>query len=220
MTQKHHQCRQVQAFGGRLFIVLEDHGDGEVWPHGLAIAPKKIKSKEAALKAIDKAFEKAVARVGEEWNYDDVFEELKKAGFDLIDPAYWVEEEREVTAPASGGTEVETKGERVIPAEANSDDHNVEVDFDSVHWFAQASAEEIKALGDCGWGGDYPADGVAEWTAGQGHRGLGRLFDYLDTVSGSSKSCGLEVHVQEDEAMAWLKANRPEVYAVLTKDEE
>lgn len=97
MAQNHHHGRRVRPFNGRIFIILEDHGDGEVWPHGIAVAPGCIRSKGAALRAVDRAFEKAVARAGEEWNYDDVFTELQAAGFDLIDPAYWIEEGRKWT---------------------------------------------------------------------------------------------------------------------------
>jgi hypothetical protein len=101
----------------------------------------------------------------------------------------------------------------MIRAEAHSDDHNVEVEFDAVRWFKQASDDEILELAECGWGGEYPADGVAEFFDGK-KNGTSRLFRYLEDIAGdwSKKDCGgFECHVNEEDAIKWLRKNRPAV---------
>src|SRR5579862_6158644 len=53
-----------------------------------------------------------------------------------------------------------------VAASCYSDDHVVEVkNFDATPWFAQASDEDLLALHDEGYGGDYTADSVAEFAA-------------------------------------------------------
>ena len=51
----------------------------------------------------------------------------------------------------------------MICAECHSDDHNVEVAFDATRWFEQATDKQIAELAAVGWGGEYPADAVAEF---------------------------------------------------------
>ncbi len=101
----------------------------------------------------------------------------------------------------------------VIRAEAHSDDHNVEIEFDALRWFKHASDDEILELAECGWGGDYPADGVAEFFDGK-KNGTGRLFRYLEDIAEdwSKKDLrGFECHVNEEDAIKWLRKNRPAV---------
>lgn len=94
----------------------------------------------------------------------------------------------------------------IIPAEAHTDDERVKVEFDAIHWFQGASAHDIARLVLCGWGGDYPADEVAQLCANH-NDGLKRLFDYLAIVNQPrSGVCGFECHVNPDAAMAWLQA--------------
>lgn len=97
------------------------------------------------------------------------------------------------------------KPQFVIPAEAHTDDRRVEVEFDAIHWFQGASAHEIARLVLCGFGGDYPADEVAQLCA-EHNPDLKRLFDYLSIVNAPrSGVCGFECHVNQDAAMEWLK---------------
>ena len=51
----------------------------------------------------------------------------------------------------------------MINAEVHSDDRAVDADFDATLWFEQASDDEIMELEYSGWGGDYPADAVAQF---------------------------------------------------------
>lgn len=94
----------------------------------------------------------------------------------------------------------------IIPAETHSDDYAIELKFDALPWFEQASVKEINALRDCGYGGDYPADAVAEFFSGGGTK---FLFDYLASKRGG-EPCGFECHVNGGAAEKWLKKNRPD----------
>jgi hypothetical protein len=105
----------------------------------------------------------------------------------------------------------------MIRAEAHSDDHNVEIEVDATAWFQQATDAEILELADCEWGGDYPADGVAEFCSDGDTK---RLFDYLAIIQGdrSKKDCGgFECHVNDADALAWLKENRSYLFQKLVQ---
>ena len=99
-----------------------------------------------------------------------------------------------------------------VPAECHSDDYLFECPFDATPWLAKASAEDIIALADCGWGGDYPADEVAITMAGK-NKEIALMFKYIERYNKKSKEhIGFECHVQEKEAIAWLEKNRPITY--------
>ena len=106
-----------------------------------------------------------------------------------------------------------------IKAECHSDDRVREADFDAMPWFIQASAESIADLAACGWGGDYPADGVAQFMADHDESVL-KMFQYLNLVSDQKDAPGFECHVDEADAMAWLRDNRRAVAMTLDKVDE
>jgi len=95
----------------------------------------------------------------------------------------------------------------VIKAEVHSDDCVYEVDFDALPWFQQANYDEIMALANYDWGGDYEADVVAEYVADSDEK-VSQLFDYVE----AKESMGFECHVDKDSAMAWLKEYRPDIH--------
>jgi hypothetical protein len=66
-----------------------------------------------------------------------------------------------------------------IKAECHSDDRAVEVDFDALVWFQNASDDEISNLIRCGFGGDYPSDEVAIWTA-ERNEDVATMFKYIE----------------------------------------
>jgi hypothetical protein len=94
--------------------------------------------------------------------------------------------------------ECTTTGKRGIKACITGDGSTVEVEFDAVPWFEQASDEEIEELAEIGWGGNYEADVVAEFVA--------------DTVPSVrkviDKGAGFEVHVDVAQALRWLAEHR------------
>ena len=99
-----------------------------------------------------------------------------------------------------------------IQADAHSDDDAVLIKFDALAWFREVSAENILALAKCGWGGDYPADAVLQYTPDNENEK--RLLSYLHI----NPTMGYECHVNEESAMAWLADNRPEVHEVIQRE--
>ncbi len=94
-----------------------------------------------------------------------------------------------------------------IKAECHSDDRVRETVFDATPYFTQARAETIIALADCDWGGDYPADLVAQFMAEHDEE-VSKVFQYLELVSNKKDAPGFECHINESDALDWLKENR------------
>lgn len=97
-----------------------------------------------------------------------------------------------------------------IQAEAHSDDRAIEISFNAVTWFEQASDDEIIALSECDWGGDYAADAVADYYR---YGPTSDLFSYLDAKQKQPgrDSIGFECSVDEDDAIYWLREHRPDL---------
>lgn len=110
--------------------------------------------------------------------------------------------------------EVRFEGLEIKPvrAECHTDDYAFEYEFDAALWFKQAGAKQIIALGNCGWGGDYPADDVAQWMAKYDDR-LALLFSYLEIANKGNQTVGFECHVDDGDAAQWLTTNRPALLA-------
>jgi len=100
---------------------------------------------------------------------------------------------------------------KVVTAEAHSDDYAHNFAFDATPWFENAGGGEIIDLIKCGWGGDEPADRVAL-----------DLEDKNVSIAAMMKYCrasqnhpnadmhyGFEVHVDSEEATAWIVKHRP-----------
>lgn len=96
-----------------------------------------------------------------------------------------------------------------IPAEVHTDDNAIIVEFDAVQYFEQANDCEIVELMLCEFSSDYAADNVAivseSWYAD-----IGKVLSHTSPFKDMS---GFECYVDEDKALAWLKANRPALYA-------
>ncbi len=103
-----------------------------------------------------------------------------------------------------------------ICAEVHTDDFNAEASFDAAPWFAQASDKAILELADCGWGGNYAADAVAEWFADlKKNAEVVDVFDYLRAHNRMARhrrsAIGFECHVNENDALGWLHQHRPAI---------
>ncbi len=105
----------------------------------------------------------------------------------------------------------------MIRAEVHSDDMMFEAKFDATPWFEQASDTDILELAGCDWGGDYPADHVAEFMDGK-DPDVSAVFVYLARVRNTSNRCGFECHINDSMAMAWLHEHRPNVHRVLMEE--
>jgi hypothetical protein len=107
-----------------------------------------------------------------------------------------------------------------IPAEVHTDCRTAEAKFDAERWFEQASDEDILQLNDCGWGGDLPADEVAEYFSdGKLDPNVVEVFNVLHILR-RKDDIGFECHVEEEEAIAWLKKNRPWLHAIIVEQPE
>jgi hypothetical protein len=110
-----------------------------------------------------------------------------------------------------------------VPAEAWSDDRSHDVHFDAAPYLRQADETSIVSLYDCDFRGDYPADHVAEWSAGQEPE-LKALLDFVHpdppppTFLGSS--IGWECAVDRDAALAFIRAERPEILPLIGQEPE
>lgn len=91
-----------------------------------------------------------------------------------------------------------------VMATVQDDDDGSFLDFDVVLYLAQASKQDLVALRDCGWGGDYPADNVA-WFCTKFNEDLDGFMDDVEKTG-----TGFEVHVNEEHARAWLAVHRPD----------
>ena len=97
----------------------------------------------------------------------------------------------------------------IIPAECHTDDFAVEVPFDALKWFKEASDQEILDLAECEWRGDYPADAVAQ-TSSTWNKELDKVFDHTNPHKDLG---GFECSVDEGKALEWLLINKPELHA-------
>jgi hypothetical protein len=110
------------------------------------------------------------------------------------------------------------KEKMVIPAEVYSDDHVVEVDFDALPWFEKATDDQITALAAEGWGAGSESDMVPEFCDDFDPE-IKRLWQYISFgPKNYGEDVGTTCHVSSSKAMAWLKANRPELYKQLEKE--
>lgn len=101
-----------------------------------------------------------------------------------------------------------------IAADFYTDDRAVAFNFDAAAWASHADSEALKALCDCGFGGDYPSDAIADWMAAQGDEAFINGFRYLDARNSASRqTTGFEVHVNKKDFGEWLLANEPAVLA-------
>ena len=102
----------------------------------------------------------------------------------------------------------------MIKAEVHSDDFIFKEEFDATKWFEQASEKEILDLAKCDWGGDYPADNVARESV-DWFDGIANVLDYCTRKT----DMGFECHVDGDEALTWLRNNRPLIYRKIDNGE-
>ena len=94
----------------------------------------------------------------------------------------------------------------MIKAECRLDDQTMQVDFDAEPWFSQAGESELNGLYNCGFAGDYQADQVAMDSADWDEE-LAELF----TICDRNAVTGFDCSINKDQAVAWLKENRPEI---------
>ena len=107
-----------------------------------------------------------------------------------------------------------------VTAECHSDDRVFECNFDAIPWLKKATAKDIIALAQCGWGGDYPADEVAMYMAGI-ESDIAFMFKYIEKKNNGCNRdhIGFECYVDSAPAFTWLKKNRPNIFRKIPKED-
>lgn len=125
-----------------------------------------------------------------------------------------------ISLPAASATTAEgldAATGMAIEATLSSDDQIAQATFDALEYFKQANTRTLRELVDCGFGGDYPADMVAEFFQGKNHD-VDDVFGYLESIRGlrsKKNACGFECHVNPEQAIAWLKENHRDALSSL-----
>lgn len=92
------QPRDVALWNGHPVVVINESDGSDTYFHGVMIGPVGMEYDEALAK-LDQAFSDAVKAAGDDdWNYDDVIEGMKAAGFEEVRAAVW----DEADAPVPG----------------------------------------------------------------------------------------------------------------------
>ncbi len=109
--------------------------------------------------------------------------------------------------------------DHAVPADAWSDDHHCEVEFDAARWLQTATLDAVVELASDGWERGYGADAVAlhsqEWDDG-----CKILQDYVTAYNAAAELknkdvIGFECRVDKHRALSWLSSNCKDVYAEL-----
>lgn len=106
-----------------------------------------------------------------------------------------------------------------VMAELVSDDHVQRVSFDCQDWFKQATDEDILELAREGYAHDFTSDRLAEFFK-ETNAEVKTVFDYLDTLKDVPEKKdvnGFGCTVNEDQAVSWVDANRPQLLDQLAK---
>lgn len=84
------QSRKTAVWNGRAVIVLQEMDGDEYHFHGVMLGPEGMET-ERALLELDVAFVRGKFKGGDDWNYDDVLEEMQAAGFEEVLAVEWWE---------------------------------------------------------------------------------------------------------------------------------
>ena len=101
-------------------------------------------------------------------------------------------------------------------ATVETDDRALSCRLDVTEWFEQASDADLSYVLHWGFGPGEATDPIALWAQDQGNRDIEKLFDYIERMNRNVDSdllISYSVSVEEESALAWLKANKPELMA-------
>jgi hypothetical protein len=103
----------------------------------------------------------------------------------------------------------------VIPAECHSDDHAVEVEFDAAGWFKTADDRALEKVALDGWAFGYGTDVIAQDEAERNPK-IAAMFSYLEARN-NVEAIGFGCSVNREKALAWMKNNKPKLFAEFVK---
>jgi hypothetical protein len=133
----------------------------------------------------------------------------------LLDDGHWCYRSKVLHAEPPG-----TQAKLAVSAGVRSDDQRAVAQFDATPYFEQADDDDLWELARKGWSGCKQADWVAEYMADL-DKHVRSVFDYLashPTMPGSRETQGFECSVDDDDARAWVKANRPALFRRLVEE--
>jgi len=100
-----------------------------------------------------------------------------------------------------------------IQAECHDDHYVLEIHFDAVSWFEQASDREILSLQSEDWAFGDASDAIALWMEDRDQQIKGMFaFIELYNSSKSRETIGFGCAVDEQGAMRWLAVHRPDLH--------
>jgi hypothetical protein len=129
------------------------------------------------------------------------------------DPAVLLDAIRELPRGGACSPAPYADGGVRVAALVHDDDHRNAVTFDAAPFFRSADPDVILAIAWHEWTGSYEADRVAEEAAQYDPR-----VEALFIVK--PEGVGFEVHVDPDDAIAFLTRNRPELAARVVENSE
>jgi hypothetical protein len=81
-----------EIFINRIYFVLIEEEDGDVFPHGIIACPAGMREDEARGRMWN-SYRKVVRRNRDSWNWEQVIQQLESDGFQHIQCGYWIEGE-------------------------------------------------------------------------------------------------------------------------------
>ena len=99
-------------------------------------------------------------------------------------------------------------------ATVETDDRAFSCRLDVTEWFEQASEADLSDVLQWGFGPGEATDPIGLWAYDQGNRDIEKLFDYIERMNRNVDSdllISYLVSVEEESALAWVKANKPEL---------
>jgi len=90
-----------------------------------------------------------------------------------------------------------------------TDDHRFEVDFDAQAYFAQAPVDNLLAIAEVGFRGDYCTDWVAEFMQGRNAE-IDEGFEYISALQKANlrDPVGFECRVDSEDFYRWMDVHR------------
>lgn len=138
---------------------------------------------------------------------------------DIVDAYSGVTKVPPAKAPPSSEV-TKRHAEPLIAAVIHSDDHGRKSSFQANRWFSTATDEEIRELAAIGWGYDLEADRIGYFMEAIDLE-VEKVLEYCREATGTSREpIGFEVSVDKDQAMAWLRVHKPELWKTILAAEE
>jgi protein-disulfide isomerase len=110
-----------------------------------------------------------------------------------------------------------------VPAKFWTDDHQIEVEFDAQAYLAQAADEQLRAIHDVGFSGDYCTDAIAEFMAHKGlNEDIAEGFTYLEALNKARRlrgdTMGFECSVDGEAFLRWMDQHKGPLLANMLCD--